>query len=169
MSMVLVLSSLTDFMSSSVSRMYSPLATSYPFTNSERSTGLVSGSVVIILIRLKWTSPAESVAVQSATGQVTSDSCKWPCQLGRAAMRVPPTAPKGTLRPDLTSYRRSRFLWRRPGALAGGALTYFSSSSARLSQTLSTRPQSRASSAVMKWSRSRVSSTTESGWPVCLA
>ena len=42
---------------------------------------LVSG-----LIRWKLTLLAEVVAVYSATGQVTSESFRCPCQVGRAAM-----------------------------------------------------------------------------------
>src|SRR5579883_2926216 len=98
MSMMRVDSSFTASSSSLSSRMYLFFDTSKPRTKPERSTGLpVSASTVCMrmrwlvlgLIRWKCTSALRSVAVNSATGQVTSESRRWPSQVGRA----PPLRP----------------------------------------------------------------------------
>src|SRR5580698_5068003 len=95
MSMIRVDSSFTASSSFLSSRMYLFFDTSKPRTRPERSTARpLSASTVCMrtrwlvlgLIRWKCTSALRSVAVKSATGQVTSESLKWPSQVGRAAL-----------------------------------------------------------------------------------
>ena len=62
----------------------------------------------------------------------------------------------------------SRFIAAAPGPVVDRSRQAFSTSSTRLSMTLSTRPNSWAPSAVKNWSRSSASSILLIAWPVCL-
>src|SRR6185437_2971301 len=95
MSMMRVDSSFTASSSSLSSRMYLFFDTSKPRTRPARSTARpVSAATVCMrrrwwvlgLIRWKCTSALRSVAVNSATGQVTSESRRWPSQVGLAPL-----------------------------------------------------------------------------------
>src|SRR6188508_1768819 len=101
MSMMRVDSSFTESSSSLSSSTYLFLETSKPLTRPARSTARpVSASTVCMrmrwlvlgLIRWKCTSALRSTAVKSATGQVTSESRKWPSQVGRIALPLAMTS-----------------------------------------------------------------------------